>query len=133
MVQLNNFNDKIIQQHTGFRSINCFICYIIIINKGNIKNIMRTTTSCSWFEEWYLYLLVTWGRCAPHWYLVAHQFNIGETTARRIFDNKQQQVLDVMRDWPKYTSYKEDIHLQRETMYKQFFDNQRVIMWDMTI
>jgi hypothetical protein len=105
---------------------------VIKINKGKIKSNMRKTSLLLWFKEWLLYISVVWGCVAQQGYLVGHRCNIGEKTAREIFDSKQQQVLDTMRDWPKHTIFKEGVLLHHEGLYKQIFDNQRVVMWDMT-
>jgi hypothetical protein len=79
-----------------------------------------------------LYCSVVWGRVAPQWYLVGHCSNIAESMAGRIFDNEQQQVLDTQREWPGYTKFDKDIHLQPDGMWKEFFDNQQIVMLDMT-
>lgn len=131
--KLNKCTDKFILKNTGFKSLSSMISFIIIVNKGNIKNMIKTTTSLTWFKENLLYFIVVWGRSCPRWFDVADKFQIGEATSRRIFDVKQQQVLDILVDWPKFTSYAEDINkLQRDDKWVDMFQDTRVIMWDMT-
>jgi hypothetical protein len=64
--------------------------------------------------------------------LVAERFGVSESTCRSIFDVKQQMLLDIREDWPMYTNFYEDISLQREGKWSDFFDNTRIVMWDMT-
>jgi DDE superfamily endonuclease len=108
------------------------MCFIIIVCKGDIDMMINTATQLTFFEEWLLYFTMVWGRTCTRWYLIAERYCISETTARLIFDVKQQMLLNIREDWPMYTNFDEDIALQREGKWSEFFDNTRVVMWDMT-
>jgi hypothetical protein len=69
--------------------------FILVVCKGDVEVMMTTTTQLTYFEEWLLCFIVVWGRTCTRWFLVGERFQIGETTARRIFDAKQQMVLDI--------------------------------------
>jgi hypothetical protein len=55
---LNHFEYNIINVNTGFPSLSALLCYIIIINKGDIDSFIsnKTTNKLSWFEEWLFFL-----------------------------------------------------------------------------
>jgi hypothetical protein len=129
---INKCKDKFIQQHTGFKSLSCMMCFVLVVCKGDIEKMIKTTTQLTYFEEWLLYFTVVWGRTCTRWFLTGERFGIGETTARRIFDAKQQMMLDIREDWPKYSNFDEDINIQRKEKWLDLFDNSRIIMWDMT-
>jgi hypothetical protein len=37
---------------TGFGSILLLLCFIAIVCDGNVQEMMNTTISLAWFEEW---------------------------------------------------------------------------------
>ena len=94
---------------------------IIIICDGDLDLMAERCTTLTWFEEWLLYFTVVWGRSCTRWFLVSERVGISESTARNIFDVKQQMLLDIKEDWPKYTNFDEDIALQREAKWSDFF------------
>jgi hypothetical protein len=55
--QLNNHNYIIIHQHTGFKSVNCLVCFLLIVKNQNIKELMRTKTLLTWFSVYCTYWL----------------------------------------------------------------------------
>ena len=112
--------------------MSCLLCYITVVNKGDVNEITKTTSTLTWFEEWLLYLTIIWGRTFSRWFLIEDHYNISVSTARSIFNIKQQKVMDTMNDWPKYTNYKEDEILERPAKWDEFFHSSRIIMLDMT-
>jgi hypothetical protein len=132
LYRMDNCSDNFIKHHTGFKSLSCMMCYIMVICKGDVEKMMKKTTLLTYFEEWLMYFQITWGKSFSIWFFVGESYNIGETTCRRIFDEKEQMALDIREDWPKYTNFDEDIALQRKGKWSDFFDNSRIVMWDMT-
>ena len=105
LYRINNCSDKYIKHHTGFKSLSCMMYFILVVCKGDVEIMMTTTTQLTYFEEWLLYFTIVWGRSCTRWFFVGERFCIGETTARRIFDVKQQMLLNIREDWPKYTFF----------------------------
>jgi hypothetical protein len=48
---INNCSDKFIKQHTGFKSLSCMMCFILVVCKGETEIMIQTTTSLTFFEE----------------------------------------------------------------------------------
>jgi hypothetical protein len=62
MFRINRCSDKHIKQHTGFNSLSCMICFILVVCKGDVETMLETTTQLTYFEEWLLYFTSIWGR-----------------------------------------------------------------------
>jgi hypothetical protein len=79
---INNMNDKVIKQSTGFQLLAAMLCYIIIINKGNVNAILNNTSSktMTWFKEWMLVFEWLWGRPISRWCDARQKYGMSEKT-----------------------------------------------------
>jgi hypothetical protein len=66
---LDEMDDCIIKTTTGFPSLSALTCYVIVLHRGNIKDIINTksTLSLTWFEEWVVVFERLWGRSISRW------------------------------------------------------------------
>jgi hypothetical protein len=77
---LNDFTDQIIKDTTGFPSLSAMVCFIIIINKGEIDSIINNTHTkkLTWFEEWLFTLEKIWGRSIIRWCDSSNKYGVSK-------------------------------------------------------
>lgn len=87
-----DLNDKTIKLKTGFKNEMAMISYILVVNNGDINEMMtnKETQHLTWLEEWYLFFVIVWGR---HYSnideVMMKNFGIGmKQTVYKIFDAK---------------------------------------------
>jgi hypothetical protein len=51
----------------GFGLLFLLLCYVIIVCNGNLSLMMETSTSLTWFEEWFFFFEMLWGRTLIRW------------------------------------------------------------------
>jgi hypothetical protein len=131
-VRLDDTNDdKKIKIQTGFPSLLSLLGYIAVVTKGNIAIISTSLSTLTWFEEWYLFLEIIYGRSMTRWIDVEAKYNVSSCTLRKIYDNKIKTVLLAKSEWPLYASYNEDITYRKEGKWDGY-ESKRVIMFDNT-
>jgi hypothetical protein len=132
-ILLSDLDDRYVKDATGFPTISAMLCHIIIINIGDINNIVNKTVSktLTWLEEWLIVLERLWGRCNILWRDVSMRYGLSERHLTTLFDNKIKEI-NVMRDtWGHYAAYDEDRDL-RSNKWSGEFAEKRLVMWDNT-
>jgi hypothetical protein len=132
-ILLQDVDDKFIRDSTGFSSLSCFICYELMINKGEIDGVLTANKSrvLTWFEEWLMVSERIWGRSITRWSDAAHKYGISERQLADIFDSKIKQVLEMKAIWGHYCTFQEDQALRKE-FWEEDFRHIRFVMWDNT-
>jgi hypothetical protein len=66
---MNDMDDVIIKIITGFPSLSAMVCYILLLYKGNIIELMenKSTLLLTWFEEWLVVFERLWGDSMSRW------------------------------------------------------------------
>jgi hypothetical protein len=85
IVRLNMLNDERVKVQTGFPCLLSMLSYISIVCDGNIKEMTTSTSTLTWFEEWYMYLEIVYGKSASRWVDVSLKYNASNRTLRDIF------------------------------------------------
>ena len=62
VVQLESISDQEVQHCTGFCSLAFLLSYTAIISDGDVTNMGTTVSTLTWFEEWFLYFEMIWGK-----------------------------------------------------------------------
>lgn len=92
---------------------------------------MATTSSLTWFEEWFLFFEMVWGRLLLCWTDADRTFKIEKKICRRIFERKLSLVRCAVQAWPRFVFHSEDMKLHSQKWRNRYRDK-RVIMWDNT-
>jgi hypothetical protein len=131
---MDHFEDNIINVNTGFPSLSALLCYIIIINKGDIDSVIdnKTTNKLSWFEEWLFIFERLWGRSIQRWCDGAYRYGCLEKLLANVFDNKIRLVLNTRYIWGLFATEQEDRSFRLPKWEESEFRNQRLIMWHNT-
>jgi hypothetical protein len=128
---LDTIDDDEVHSCTGFSSLASLIAFIVVLSNGDMEEMTKTTTSLTWFEEWFLYFERIWGKRITRWTDCKQKYKISQRTCRRIFDNKLNIQMKVRRKWPRFATLDEDLRL-RKTKWSEHFADKRLIMWDNT-
>jgi hypothetical protein len=131
VVHLESVFDSEVHLRTGFPSFLLFLFYISFVCDGNVKAMIATTTSLRWFEEWFFFLEMIWGRLFRRWIDARRIYKIHHQRLRKLFDIKLNMVMSTIVLWPWYAYHEEGVHL-RSTDWKECYKNKRIIMWDNT-
>ena len=120
-----------VKRRTGFSSSLDLIAYVVTICNGDLELIRHRNSSLTWYEEWFLFFEFSYGHTAVRridmeatWKL--HHFHIN-----RILDSKLAIEIGALQSWPPYATLREDMLLRNKEKWDQY-DDQRVVMWDMT-
>jgi hypothetical protein len=132
-ISLNDITDKIMKQSTGFLSVSAMICYVIIINKGDIDSIINNTTTktMTWFEEWMVVLERLGGRSVARWCDASQKYGMSERHLATVFDEKIKLIIQAKKDFGLFVTYQEDKYL-RQQKWETHFATRRLIKWDNT-
>ena len=131
VVHLESVLDSEVHLRTGFPSLVFLLFYISVVCDGNVKAMIATTTSLTWFEEWFFFLEMIWGRSFQRWIDARRIYKIHHRRLRKLFDIKLNMVMSTIALWPQYAYREEDVLLQ-STDWKEPYKNKRIIMWDNT-
>ncbi|KAI2509492.1 hypothetical protein MHU86_4869 [Fragilaria crotonensis] len=108
------------------------LCYVSVVCDGNVEAMIATTTSLTWFEEWFFFLEMIWGRSFQRWVDAARRiYKIHHRRLPHLFDIKLSMVMRTVALWPRYAYHEEDVQL-RSPDWKVRYNNKRIIMWDNT-
>jgi hypothetical protein len=105
------------------------LCYIAVVCDGNILMMVETTTCLTWFEEWFFFFEMLWGRSLQRWVDAEHVYKLDKKSLRKIFTQKLALVISAVNRWPRYAYHAEDVALRSEK-WKERYKNKRVVMWD---
>ena len=133
IVEPHTLSDKEIKRRTGFCSEHDMLVYICIICNGQIEMMVRTSTALSWFEEWFFFFELKYGRSCGRWEDAAscEKYGICVKYLRKLFVRKLQLELTCRKSWPKYFSHAEDVFFMSDE-FEERYKNRRIIMWDNT-
>jgi hypothetical protein len=131
---LNKVDDNIINLNTGFPSLSAMLCYIIILYKGNVEEIInhRTSNKLTWFEEWLFFFERLWGRSISRWCDGGYRYGVSEKLLANIFDDKIRLILNTRHVWGLFVTRDEDKKLRLPKWSTGEFHHQRLIIWDNT-
>jgi hypothetical protein len=124
-------SDKEVHQRTGFRSLLLMLFYISIVCNGNVELMMATSTTLTWFEEWFFFFEMIWGRSVQRWIDAERIFKLEKKRLRYVFVCKLVLVKKAVALWPRYAYHEEDVQLQ-SAKWKERYKGKRPIMWDNT-
>jgi hypothetical protein len=132
---MSDLNQNIIKVQTGFPSLLAMLGYIAVICSGNIQEITTTTsTTLTWFEEWYAYFEILYGKSLSRWVDAELKYMCNHQLLRDIYDNKLKKVLSVRSAWPRYVTIQEDETYRNNITGKWIaYEGRRVVMFDNTI
>ena len=124
-------SDKLIQVTTGFPSLLAMLGYIAVVCQGKIETIIKTRSTLTWFEEWYVYFEIIYGKSIPRWVDAAEKYGTNDRTLREIYDEKLKRVLATRIEWTLFASFDEDKTYRKEGKWEAYKDK-RVILYDNT-
>jgi hypothetical protein len=76
VVDPNTISDHEVQVRSGFRSLLQLLYYIAVVCDGNILMMVETTTCLTWFEEWFFFFEMLWGRSLQRWVDAEHVYKL---------------------------------------------------------
>ena len=126
-------SDKEIKRRTGFRNEKDMLVYIFIICNGNMKKLVHTSSALTWYEEWFFFFEMKYGRTCRRWEDAASEekYGIGVEYLRKLFNEKLIQELTCRNSWPKYLTHDEDVFFMSDE-FEERYKGRRIIMWDNT-
>ena len=124
-------HDIKVKRCTGFPSEASILAYIFIVCNGNKENIIKRNSVLTWYEEWFCYFEILWGRTSTRWEDVSADYGVFQKDLRKIMDQKMDIVSDAMKMMPAYATFEEDKHFS-DDKYKRRYVNLRPVFWDMT-
>jgi hypothetical protein len=130
-IRLEKLNDKKIKYQTGFPSLLTLFGYIAVVCKGDISTISTTSSTLTWFEEWYLFFEVVYGKTCARWIDASNKYNMCASTLRVVYDRKKDIVKLAMKEWPQYVSLQEDETHRKKGKWDDY-NGKRVVMFDNT-
>ena len=125
--------DREIKRRTGFASERAMLSFISVLCNGDMKLISYAPSTMTWYEEWFFYFEMVWGKSLRRWEDAesdAH-YALSAKQLRVIFDRKLKIALRCRESWPIYAKYKEDkVFTDKKWLNK--YGNAGVVMWDDT-
>jgi len=130
-VLLDSLDDARVKSCTGFASKTLLLTYIGIACNGNTNAMQETTSSLTWFEEWYLYFDWIWGRESSSLSSLQSKYSISRRTVKRLLKAKKKVELEARSRWPLFVTLAEDQALMSDH-WKAEYPDRRIIFWDNT-
>lgn len=112
IVKSSTLLDKEAKRCTGFASAVSLLSYITVVCNANFDTMTSTQSEMTWFEEWFLYLEVVWGRSCARWVDFEAKYKVSRKVLARVFLDKLKLVLNAKDAWPRYASLEEDEKLR---------------------
>jgi len=131
VVEPDSVADKEVKERTGFESLLLLLCFVAIVCDGDVDSMTMTTSSLTWFEEWFFFFEMVWGRSLSRWVDAERVYKINQRILRDVFARKLAMVLSTVAAWPRYIYHDEDVKL-RSSKWRERYKNKRIIMWDNT-
>jgi hypothetical protein len=126
-VQPDSVSDQDVKCRTGFRSVTMLLYYVAIVCNGSIDDITHTTTNLSWFEEWFTYFEIVWGKSLNRVVDAEVKYGLNVRGVLAVFNNKLSKVVSAVKSWPRFAFHEEDNQL-RSPKWRERYANKRVIM-----
>ena len=123
---------NVVKENTGFCHVVELLSTSVVMSKGDFDILQYKSTYLSWFEAWYLYYNVVYGRASYRWCDTANRFRTSKTTSRKLHREKLGTCIDGKMSWPMLATNEEDILFRKDDWNKKEYDNKRVIMHDNT-
>ena len=101
------------KRRTGFKTKSILISLVIIVCNRNHDIMKKTIISLTWFEEWFLYFEVIWGRTLTRWIDTEKEYRMSRSCCRDMFDSKLSMMISCRDSWPQFASYMEDSYLRK--------------------
>jgi hypothetical protein len=120
-----------VSRQTGFKSLQQLLAAIAVFSNGDLEMMETRSSALTWFEEWYFYFEMVWGRSLLRWSDAEDKYKKSVKSLRDVFDSKLKQVIRARNSWPLYASLEEDEKLRNGTRWAAC-RGVRVIMWDTT-
>jgi hypothetical protein len=108
VVRMQDITDTRVKNQTGFPSLLALRGFIAVVCDGDIDVITSSGTALTWFEEWYLYFEVFYGKSVSRWVDVSDKYGLSDACLRPVYNRKLDMVLHVREVWPRYVTYNED-------------------------
>ena len=131
VVEIGSVSNTVVKNRTGFNSVLGMLTYVSIACDGDANLMMKTITSLTWFEEWFLFFEAEWERAETTWALKEDRYGLHSDRLKAVFDAKNKIVLKARARWPMFVTVEEDIKLRRDK-YSVRYKNKQVVFWDMT-
>ena len=96
--------------------------YIAIVCNGDLKKITKRNSVLTWYEEWFCFFEILWGRTNTRWCDLEHKkdgYGILAKYLRNILDQKLDLVMEAMQMMPAYAIHEEDKHFTSKTFKKR--------------
>jgi hypothetical protein len=130
-VRMNDINDKRVKNQTGFPTLLALLGYIVILCDSDIDEMTTSGTTLTWFEEWFLFFEIVYGKSVSRWVDVCDKYGLSNACLRPVYKRKLEQVLKVREIWPRYVTMQEDKTYRKQEKWEPYEDK-RVIMFDNT-
>ena len=131
VVEVESIADAVVKNRTGFGSVLGMLTYIGIACDGDTDLMTKTSTSLTWFEEWFLFFEAEWERADTTWALKENCYGLHPDRLKAVFDGKNEIVLKARARWPMFVTVDEDVKLRRDK-YSVRYSNKQVVFWDMS-
>lgn len=80
--------DSEVKRRTDFLTKAMLLGIIIIYYNGDHNNMKKTVTLLTWFEEWFLYFKVIWGRTVTSWMDIEKTYMMNKSCYREVLTPK---------------------------------------------
>jgi hypothetical protein len=127
-------HEREVKRRTGFFNEKTLLAFIVIVCNGDFDLMTKRNTVLTWYEEWYFFFEMLWGRTINRWEdaeSIKHGFGINQTYLRNVFKSKLDLVMVCRSSWPLFAKYKEDKKFCPES-FTESYEGMRPIFWDMT-
>mmetsp|Transcript_10153 Transcript_10153/g.21805 ORF Transcript_10153/g.21805 Transcript_10153/m.21805 type:complete len:297 (+) Transcript_10153:672-1562(+) len=101
-------SDPQVKSRTGFPNERSMFSYIIVVCNGDVDLIQKRCSSLTWYEEWFLFFEMTWGRSMLRHEDFERVYGINHRYIKQIFGAKLSLEMAVVDSWPMFASWDED-------------------------
>ena len=131
-VRPNTLSKRQVKRRTGFKCETAMLKYIMIVCNGDFDTLTTTATNLTWYEEWFLFFEMMWGKSHTRVEDLVDLFRLEKNdTFYHIIKHKLDLVLACRTSWPTYATFEEDKLLQKEK-WEEKYGESRIVMWDDT-
>ena len=78
-------DDDEVKRRTGFLSVKNLLAYTIIVCNGDHNLMTYRSTDLTWFEEWFFFYELLWGRTFMRWWDAEKSLNKHNSSLKRVF------------------------------------------------
>ena len=76
VVHPRSTSDKEVKRCTGFVSMTALLAYIAVVCNENFDQMKQSSSEMTWFEEWFMYFEIVWGRSSARWIDVKAKYGL---------------------------------------------------------